>query len=278
MKCLLRLRPAAPIWVLFPVLAVVLVFGVGPARSAGETPAVTAAEQEPEATAILQKMADFIARAPVLSVTIRSGYDAIQPNGQRIEFGEKRRVLLQRPEKLRVEVERSDGDEGLILFDGKGITAFKAEDNVYAHLEKSGTVDDALVYMARDLQMTIPLARMFLTSFPKDLEKRFTSIDYVEENFLFEVPTDHLAVRSADVDVQFWIAQGEQPLPCRVILTYKNAPDAPQFRADLFDWNLSPEVSADSFAFVPAAGAEQIPFLAPARRKGSLPIEKGGQP
>jgi hypothetical protein len=267
-----------PLWVLIASLAVVLVFGAGPARAAGETPAAANAEQDLEAATLLRNMADFIAKAPALRVTIRSGYDAIQSDGQIIEFGEQRQVLIQRPARLRVEVERSDGDQGLVLFDGKGITAFKAGDNVYARTEKPGTVDDAIVYLVGDLQLTLPLARMFLTSFPEDLEKRFTSIDYVEENFLFDVPTDHLAVRSADVDLQVWIAQGAQPLPRRVILTYKNAQGAPQFRADLFDWDLSPKVAADSFTFTPAADAEEVPFLIPVRQKGSLPMEKGDRP
>ena len=77
--------------------------------------------------------------------------------------------------------------------------------------------------------------------------------------------------------MQVWIAQGEQPLPRRVILTYKNAPGQPQFRADLSEWNLSPKVADNSFTFTPPAGAEQIPFLAPVRQKGSLPVTKGGE-
>jgi len=123
--------------------------------------------------------------------------------------------------------------------------------------------------------MTLPMARMFVTTFPQDLEKQLTAISYVEEDVLFDVPTDHLAARSAEVDLQLWVAQGEQPLPRRVILTYKNAPGRPQFRADLSDWDLSPKVAADSFSFVPPAGAEQIPFIAPQRQKASLPLQKG---
>jgi hypothetical protein len=264
------------------ILAALLLCGVvalaqdaAPALAAGEAPVTTAAAQDPEAKATLLKMADFLAKAPAFSVTIRSGYDAIQADGQRIEFGEKRRILLQRPDRVRVEVQRSDGDTGLVLFDGKGITAFKADDNVYARVEKPGTVDSAVVYLVRDLQMTMPMARMFLTTFPQDLEKLITSISYVEENTLFDVPTDHLAVRSAEVDLQIWIAQGEQPLPRRIILTYTNAPGQPQFRADLSEWQLAPKIAADSFTFTPPAGAEQIPFVVPVRQKGSLPMQKG---
>jgi hypothetical protein len=233
-------------------------------------------EQDPEAKAILMAMANFFAKAPAFSVTIRSGYDAIQADGQVIEFGEQRRILLQRPDRVRVEVDRSDGDQGLVLFDGKGITAFKADDNVYARAEKPGTVDDALIYLVRDLQLTMPMARMFHTDFPQQMEKMLTSISYVEENVLFDVPTDHLAVRSAEVDMQVWVAQGEQPLPRRIVLTYKKAPGQPQYRAELSEWDLAPKIAADSFTFTPPAGAEQIPFIVPVRQKGSIPAQKGG--
>jgi hypothetical protein len=277
MKQIAPLRFIRTLWATVTVLAIVLALGAAPVLAADDAPAATAAQQDPEAKAILMTMANFLAKAPAFSVTIRSGYDAIQADGQYIEFGEQRRILLQRPDRARIEVKRSDGDRGLVLLDGKGITAFKADDNVYARVEKPGTVDNAIVFLVRDLQMTLPMARMFLTTFPQDLEKQLTAISYVEEDVLFDVPTDHLAARSAEVDLQLWIAQGEQPLPRRVILTYKNAPGQPQFRADLTDWNLSPKVAADSFSFTPPAGAEQVPFLAPVRQKGSLPMQKGGE-
>ena len=257
------------------VLSIVLALGALPALAAAKPPVGSVAKKDSEARTILLKMADFLAKAPAFGVTIRSGYDAIQADGQRIEFREERRIVLQRPDRVRVDVELSDGDQGLVLFDGKELTVFKAGDNIYARVEKPGTVDDAMVYIVRDLQIALPLARMFLTGFPQDLEKMATSIRYVEEHFLFDVPTDHLAVRSAEVDLQVWVAQGETPLPRRIVLTYRNAEGQPQFRADLLDWDLSPKVGADRFSFSPTAGSEQVPLLAPIRPKGSLPMRKG---
>ena len=250
-------RPAA----LLAVLAVAV--AAGPVRAADPTPAPEVSAQDRAARVLLLGMADFMARAPAMSVTMRSGYDAIQADGQRIEFGERRRILMQRPDKLRVDVERSDGERGTVVFDGRWITAFKPAENVYARVEKPGTLDQALVYMVRDLQATLPLARMFTTGFPVDLDKRATSVAFVEECSLFDVPTDHVAVRSAEVDLQLWIAKGPEPLPRRVIVTYKNAPGEPQFRADLYDWSVPAKLDTAAFAFVPPAGAEQIMYLAP---------------
>ena len=229
---------------------------------AGATEAAPPA-QDPAARALLLGMANFIAQAPGLSVTMRSGYDAIQADGQRIEFGERRRFLMQRPDKLRVEVERSDGERGGVTYDGRWLTAFNANENIYARVERVASLDETLVYMVRDLRASVPLARMLTTGFPADMEKRATEVTLVEESTLFDVPTDHLAVRTSDVDLQLWVARGPQPLPRRLVITYKNAPGQPQFRADLYDWKIAPRFDAKSFTFVPPAGAEQIMYLAP---------------
>jgi len=263
-------RPAAVLAVLTIAVA------VGPVRAAEPTSVPEASAQDSAGRTLLLGMAEFMARAPAMSVTMRSSYDAIQADGQRIEFGERRRILMQRPDKLRVDVERSDGERGTVVFDGRWITAFKPAENVYARVEKPGTLDQALVYMVRDLRATLPLARMFTTGFPVDLDKRATSVTLVEECSLFDVPTDHVAVRSAEVDLQIWIARGPEPLPRRVVITYKNAPGEPQFRADLTHWSVTAKLDAASFAFVPPAGAEQVMYLAP-RPPADVPAGSAGE-
>jgi len=223
------------------------------------------------------EMAEFISKAPAFSVTVRSAYDAIQEDGQYVEFGERRHILLQRPDRLRVETERSDGEHNLVLFDGKKITGFKADDNIFAQVEKPGTIDETLIYLVRDLQFKLPLARMLHTGFAQQLEKMITAVSYVEENVLFDVVTDHLAARSENIDMQLWVAQGDEPLPRRIVITYMNAPGQPQFRGDFIDWSIEPKVAADSFTFTPPADAEQVPVIARVREKGSIPAQKGGE-
>ena len=246
-----------------------------PAHAAESAQATAAATQDPADRALLVRMADFMARAPAMRVTMRSGYDAIQADGQRIEFGERRTITLQRPNRMRVEVERSDGERGTVVFDGRWLTAFNARENVFARVEHAGGLDQVLVFMVRDLQATMPLARMFTTFFPQDIDRRAASVTLVEESTVLDVPTDHLAVRSADVDLQLWIAKGAQPLPRRVVITYKNAPGQPQYRADLYDWSVAPDLGPATFTFVPPAGAEQVMYLAP-RARADVPAAPAG--
>ncbi|MCU0604791.1 MAG: DUF2092 domain-containing protein [Desulfobacterales bacterium] len=259
--------------------ATTVTVGTAPAaeKKGASAPAAAAIEndRDPKAMEILMRMANYLAKAPFLRVTVLSSYDAIQEDGEVIEFGDRRRFELQRPDRLRVEVERSDGDKGELIFDGKAITAYRPADNLYAVIEKPGTVDAVMVYVVKDLQIPVPLARMFTTTFPQQMEKLVKSIAYVETNRLFDVPTDHLAVRGDEADFQIWIAQGDAPLPRRVIITYKNAPGEPQFRAMLNDWSLA-AADAGRFAFSVPAGAEKVPFIVRGSSRRPAAEQKGG--
>ena len=46
------------------------------------------------------------------------------------------------------------------------------------------------------------------------------------------------------------------------VITHKEEAGQPQFWADLFNWNLAPEVSDALFTFTPPDGADRIQFLA----------------
>jgi hypothetical protein len=236
-----------------------------------------------DAKAILQKMSQQLAQAPGFSVTIRSDYDAIQSDGQSIAFGNKYQVSLQRPGQLRIDATRSDGDQDMTLFDGKTLTAYRSQDNVYAQVGKPGTVDELVVYMVQGLQMTVPLARMLLTTLPQELESNVQSVSYVEKDVLMDVPTDHIVATLQDIDLELWVTQGAQLLPRKVIITYKHARGQPQFRAELSDWRLAPVFKPELFAWSPPQGAELITFLAPVRAQHPdsiqpVPAEKGVAP
>ena len=231
---------------------------------------------DPQAMEILQEMAKTIAGAKQFSVTVRSSYDAPQENGQMVEFGTVQTLQVKRPNLLRVDVHRSDGDQRLLLFDGKQIVVQNVTDNVYVKVEHIGNVDEKIKYLVGDLQIPLPLARMFRTTFPAKIALLVEAIDYVERDMLTDVPTDHLVGRAHDVDVQVWVAEGKEPLPRRIVITYKHAQGQPQFRADFSDWNLSAKAVKGPFIFTPPKDSEQIPILTAVRKKAKSPAPIGG--
>lgn len=246
-----------------------------------EPAAAAPVEPQADAEAILMGMAKLLSRTQRFSVNVRSSYDAVQPSGQKIEFGDVRTLTVSRPDRMRVEAERSDGHKHLVLFDGKAITVYSSPRNVYASISRPGNLDEAIAYFKRDLHMRLPLAMLFVSQLPSELERRVQSLDYVEKTNILGAPAHHLAGQTTTVDFQIWVADGGQPLPQRVVLTYKDAEGEPQFRAELSDWNLSPEVTDSMFAFTPPEGAEKIAFLpqlrAVAAPRKEAPDQRGDQ-
>jgi hypothetical protein len=230
-----------------------------PDKSAAAAPQT---ESQREATALMAAMASHLAGLQSFSVEFRDGYDVVQSSGQKIEFGETRRITLSRPNQLRVEEIASDGRLDLALFDGKTITVFDADTNVFARTPQPGTVDDALVYFVRDLRMRMPLARLLSSRLPSEWPKRVRTVDYVERVDIDGVKAHHVAGRTDDVDFQYWIMDGARPLPLRVVLTYVNEPGQPQFWANFSAWKTSPPLATTAFDFTPPTGARQIAFAA----------------
>ena len=252
------------------------------AAAAAATPA-TLPESERQARAILKRMADFIGKTQRFSVNVRGGYDAVQESGQKIEFGEARKITLSRPDnRLRVEGEHSDGTKVLTVFNGKEITLIDNRNNVYATAPQSGSLDETIIYFVRDLGMRLPLAAMLLSRMSTEFDERVRSIDYVEKTSLYGTPAHHLAARTDTVDFQIWVTDGDKPLPQRIVLTYREAPGQPQFWALLSDWNLAPAISDATFTAALPKGAQKVAFVGQltrqaAAQKPTAEKSKGGK-
>jgi hypothetical protein len=234
--------------------ASVLLAGVAEAQATGGSP--------PEARALLLRMAEHLGKTQRLSVTVHAAYDTVQASGQKVEWNEVRTLTLSRPDRLRMEAEKSNGARSLVVFDGKEISTYDEAGRAYAQAPQPGGIDETLVYFVRDLGMRLPLAALFLGRAATELERRVRSVAYVEKTGILGVPAHHLIGRTDTVNFQVWITDGDHPLPERIVLTYPGVPGQPQFRAQFSAWNLAPEPADSLFTFTPPADASRIPFAA----------------
>lgn len=253
------------------------------ATGAAPTPAPTrAVKAEPVAAReILLRMARYLAGTPRFNVNITASYDTVQATGQQIEFGETLTIDVSRPKGLRVEAVGSDGKRQWLLFDGLTLATYSPDANAYAQAAKPGDIDTAVTYFLNDLQMRLPLAALLLSRFPDEVGTRSQVVDYVEKTAIFGAPAHHLAGRTEVLDYEVWVAEGAQPLPQRIVLTYREAAGQPAFRAQFSNWNLAPPGRVE-YTFTPPADARKIAFVA---QLPQIPISgdktaqsKGGQP
>ena len=234
----------------------------GLAVGQNESEVDAAIESEVAARALAMEMAALLGDSPAFAVDMNIGYDTMQEDGQKVEFGERRTVSLQRPSQVRNELLSSDGTQETIVFDGKSITVSEAGSNVYARTAQPGDIDTTVKYFLGQLGMRLPLAAMLMQHFPDELARRMVDVQFVEETDILGENAYHLAGRTSSVDFQVWISTGEQPIPYRIILTYRNSPGQPQFRANFQNWNFKPDFAPGTFSFKPPASATEIPLIA----------------
>lgn len=259
---------AAPAYAL--LLAIVL---PGAAVLAAESEAASGPRNE--AAVLLKSMAGYLSGLENFSFSSQNTFEVVQANGQKVEFGESRLVSVARPDRLRAEEVSSDGNRDLALFDGRQVTVLSADTGVYAQAAQPPSVDDALVYFVRDLKMRMPLALMLSSQLKNALPDMVKEVDYVEETAIGGKPAHHIAGRTDSVDFQFWIADGPQPVPMRVVITYRLLQGMPQYRAELSSWNTSPRFTASTFQFSAPANARQIPFAVQLKPPAAAPAAQG---
>ena len=215
-----------------------------------------------EALEILKRSAEFLAQTKEYGVTVEIGYDVVQESGQKIEFGGRRKLTIRRPDHARVDYVSRNGQQASVYYNGESISVFNEEENAYAQVMRPGGIGPAFQYLSEEFDVPMPLRDFLAGNSAEILTDGIESAAYVEESVIADKRYDHLAFRNDQVDFQVWVAQGDAPLPKRVVISYRHARGQPQFWAQFLEWDLSPKVSDSHFEFEPPEGAEKIPFLA----------------
>jgi hypothetical protein len=81
---------------------------------------------------------------------------------------------------------------------------------------------------------------------------------------------DSLAFRTAEVDWQIWIAQGDHPYPCRYVITSKLVAGGPQYSVQISDWKTGSAATKDDFTFKNPGNAQKVE-LEDLKGAGDLP-------
>jgi hypothetical protein len=230
-------------------------FGCGPSGETASRPAVSD-DASLEATRILKKMCDYISGAEALSFEVQGHQDEWLETGQLAQFKRTSRVVAVRPGLLKVET-----DSGLARWSvryHKGVLVlWNEKENLYAAEKLGGNLDKVFDHLQTQYNVLIP-GHDLLVEHPYDsLSAHAQNGEYLGEHRVGEYKCHHLLFRAESVDWQVWIDAGDEPLPRKLVITYKLEPGQPQYEAVIDNWNLAPRVSAKDFAFTPPTGARE---------------------
>jgi len=226
---------------------------------------------DPAALEVAKRMAEALAAAEALRVTMDVAWDAVQDDGQTVEFGATRRVAIRRPDRARMEVVDRDGTHRRFVYDGRQVGLADDTHGLHATAPFSGELDAMLAFVREELGLPTPLAELLSL----DLYDKLAAADssaWAGTQVVDGVACDQVAFRGPGSGVQLWVPSEGEPLPRRIVITYEDEPGQPQFRASLRDWERPPVLEDGLFEFAAIEGSERISFRRP---DGPIPHAPG---
>ncbi|MEN6625808.1 MAG: DUF2092 domain-containing protein [Candidatus Sumerlaeia bacterium] len=209
--------------------AVLLMFIAAPARSqaAPRKPAI-----DPEADAVLRQMSDSLKGAQSAIFRVADTIDDVQADGRKIQYAHVRELTVQRPNKLKVET-RGDVTNRTVWMDGKTLTVYDKDKNVYAEIPEPGTIDEAVDMLQDKYNLSLPASDLLCADVYKSLTEGCGAIEYVGLGYVGEEKCHHLAFTADTIDYQLWVGAGDKPGPRKIVITYKRLPGQPQYTMQL---------------------------------------------
>jgi hypothetical protein len=272
----MRPRTVALAAVVVLIAGVVLAQERKPAPPAPATPttppAVAAGTLPPEAEPLpplidaraeaqLKKMSDYLGGQTKFRFTAEVFADEVdEPDAPKLQFARTVKIDVARPDHLRASVE-GDRIHRALWYDGKQVTVLDTKRNVYAVADVAPTIDGMLDDLAERYGVAAPLADLLFSDIYKTLSADIRTGRYVGLHKVGGKPCHHLAFTQRFVDWQIWIEDGAQPLPRKLVITYKDEPQVPQFVALLTEWDTKPQFAGDEFKFTPPANAAKVDML-----------------
>jgi hypothetical protein len=212
---------------------------------------------EAEAKQLLKGMSIYLAEQKAVSFAYDADLEVVTTEHQKLMLASSGKVEMGRPDKLRVT--RMGGFANVeMVFDGKTLTVLGKDANLYAQVEVPGTIDHLVDELRDRLQRPLPGADLLSHDVYGVLMADVADVKDLGSGVIGGTECDHLAFRTKEVDWQIWIAQGEEPYPCRYVITAKDIDQGPQYSITITDWKTGIDVTAEDFGFQNKTSAEKV--------------------
>ncbi|MFL6778339.1 MAG: DUF2092 domain-containing protein [Sphingomicrobium sp.] len=219
-------------------------------------PAIAQDARSPEALAALDRMGAALRSHQAVNVHSEVTVEDVLTSGQKLQYGGTVDIVARRPSQIRMS-QKLGTNERVLYFDGQNLTVASPGLGYYATAQSPGTIKDMLTIAQDRYGLEVPLADLFAWGSDPAMTAKLTSAMDAGEEMIGGQMCDHYAMRQQGLDWQVWIRQGQDALPCKLVLTKLSDPAMPQFSA-VYSWSDQPPPEGDAYTYTPPPGAKPI--------------------
>jgi hypothetical protein len=225
-------------------------------------PAATAAAAPPspvdaDALAALNRMGAELRTHQNISLKSDVTMEDVLDNGQKLQYTGTVEIQAHRPDRFKIAIS-SDLKNRQVYYDGKSVTVFSPRLGLYASFPAPDTIGKTLAKANDEYGIELPLSDLFAWGTDPALPARLKEGFLVNEGeHVGGQACNHYAFRQQNVDWQVWIAQSGPALPCKLVITDRSDPAAPQYTA-VTHWSFPGAIPDTVFAFAAPANTHKI--------------------
>jgi hypothetical protein len=214
---------------------------------------------DPFADSLLRDMGAYIDEADAFTVEVQTEVDELSPRGQKIQYTNTVDIALRGSDRLYA-YEEGDLRDRTLWFNGDTFTLLDRDLNHYVVVDTPNNLGEAIPFL-EDAGAAFVLSDFVTGSFYEGVTSNIETGDYLGLHQVGDRLCHHLAFTQSNIDWQIWIADGYELVPCKLVITYKNLPESPQYTAYFGEWDFAPRLPDRLFNFVPTDGVGQIEFV-----------------
>ncbi len=221
----------------------------------------------------LKAMSEFLGKANKLRIEIHDTIDKPIESGQMVQYAHKRIVSIDRPNRLRFDID-GDLNKDTIIFNNGTLSAVKGNEKVYAQITTPPTIDAMLETVRETYGLQFPGANLANSDLYGLLKKAADSGIYLGIHHVLDRECHHYAFSGLGIDFQLWIDATGDPMPRKAVMDYLNQPGQPTYTMVVDNIQLPESFPEDLFKFTAPAGAEKVEFRPIDTKKGENTDEK----
>jgi hypothetical protein len=183
---------------------------------------------EGKAEQLIRSMCSRIEATKYFSAVVYDSIDDVQDNGKTIQYSHVREIHISRPDKLRFE-SKGDVTNRILWKDGKSITYYDKDQNVYAQVDDVGTIDEMIDTLEDKYGVTLPVADLLSENILKNLTGDCEDISYLGLGLVGDERCHHILLSREDIDWQIWLSQSDQPEFKKMVINYKTMEGYPRY-------------------------------------------------
>jgi hypothetical protein len=222
--------------------------------------AMTDAARDPRAEEMILDLTRHAKERRIFRFEFEDTFDDVRPDGPKVQLTHVRQGVVSRPNMFRIET-TGDVANRVIVKNDKTVTLWDRDENVYAQVAESGSIDDALDMLMARYQVAVPAADLFYEDPAQSFMEQMRTAEYVGLSEADGIACHHLLFTGETFDWQVWIEAGDRPALRKLAIDYKMLPGRPQYMLRIISVETLTSVEPGEFDFEAPADAEKIEML-----------------